>query len=71
MEVAGDEVLVSIDGQPTGYFRCEGFGHPSKTSFHFSISGRDLHVDNLTAWQAKPDPAWGKRRSQVLAALKQ
>lgn len=70
MEVAGDEVLVSIDGKPTGYFRCAGFGHPTKTSFHFSISGRDLSVDNLTAWSAAPNPAWAQQREAVLARLR-
>ncbi len=70
MEVAGDEVLVSIDGKPTGYFHCAGFGHPTKTSFHFSISGRDLTVDNLTAWNANPNPDWARRRDAVLAGLR-
>lgn len=69
MEVVGDEVLVSIDGQPAGYFRCAGFGQPTKTSFHFSVSGRDLSVDNVTAWNAVPNPEWGTRRAAVLAGL--
>ena len=70
MEVAGDEVLVSIDGRPTGYFRSPGFGQPTKTSFHFSISGRDLSVDNLTAWKGEPNPMWNQRREAVIEALK-
>jgi hypothetical protein len=70
MEVAGDEVLVRIDGRLTGYFRSPGFGQLNKTSFHFSISGRDLNVDNLTAWKAEPDPTWNQRRAGVLEALK-
>jgi hypothetical protein len=70
MEVAGDEMLVSIDGRPTAYFRTPGFGQPNKTSFHFSISGRDLSVDNLTAWKGAPDPTWNQRRDGVIGALK-
>jgi hypothetical protein len=71
MEVVGDEVLVSIDGKPAGYIRCAGFGHPTKTSFHFSISGRDLCVDNLTAWKAEPNPEWNRRRDAVIERLKE
>ena len=70
MEVAGDEVLVSIDGKPTGYYRTPGYAQPNKTSFHFSISGRDLSVDSLTAWKAEPHPDWAKRRDKVIATLK-
>ena len=49
MEVIGDEMRVSVDGRFVGSFRSPGFGHPTKMSFHFSVSGRDLSLDDVSA----------------------
>jgi hypothetical protein len=49
MEVIGDEMRVSIDGKFVGKFNSPGFAHPTKKSIHFSISGRDLSLDNISA----------------------
>lgn len=49
MEVIGDEMRVSIDDKFVGKFNSPGFAHPTKKSFHFSISGRDLSLDNVSA----------------------
>ena len=49
MEVVGDEMRVSVDGKFVGKFNSPGFAHSTKKSFHFSISGRDLSLDNIRA----------------------
>jgi hypothetical protein len=49
MEVIGDEMRVTVDDQFVGKFNSPGFAHPTKKSIHFSISGRDLSLDNVSA----------------------
>jgi Domain of Unknown Function (DUF1080) len=49
MEVVGDEMRVSVDGKFVGKFNSPGFAHPTKKSFHFSISARHLSLDNIRA----------------------
>lgn len=49
MEVTGDEMRVSVDGKLIGSFHSPGFAHPTKKSFHFSVSGRDLSLDDVSA----------------------
>lgn len=49
MDVIGDEMSVSVDGKFVGKFNSPGFAHPTKKSFHFSISGRDISLDNISA----------------------
>ncbi len=49
MEVVGDEMRVSVDGKVVGKFNSPGFAHPTKKSFHFSISGQNLSLDNIRA----------------------
>lgn len=49
MLVVGDEMRVSVDGKLVGTFNSPGFAHPTKQSFHFSVSGRDLSLDDVSA----------------------
>jgi hypothetical protein len=49
MVVIGDEMRVSVDGKFVGKFNSPGFAHPTKQSFHFSVGGRDLSLDDVSA----------------------
>jgi len=49
MEVIDDEMRVTVDGKFLGSFNSPGFAHPTKKSFHFSVSGCDLSLDNVRA----------------------
>lgn len=51
-EIAGDELRVSLDGAPVGALRSPGIAHPTKTHFHFTVSGMDAHFDDVRVWRA-------------------
>jgi hypothetical protein len=52
-EVEGDELRVSLDGQPIGALKSPGIGHPTKTHFHFTVSGNFALIDDVRVWAAK------------------
>jgi len=70
VEVVGDEMLMSIDNQPAGYFKSEGVDHPTKNMIGFSVGGKTMLLDNLRVWAATPRADWEKNRETVQAALK-
>jgi len=69
VEVVGDEMLMSIDGQPAGYLKSEGFNHPTKNLLGFEISGKSIQLDNVKAWEATASPDWAGQRAAVVGAL--
>ncbi len=52
MEIAGDEMRVSLDGKPVGNLKSPGFAHPTKSDFHFTVSGKDALFDDVRVWNA-------------------
>jgi len=52
IEIAGDRMCVSLDGQPAGYLQSPGIGHESKSSFHFAVSGAGVLFDDVRIWKA-------------------
>jgi len=57
MEVVGDELRVTLDGQPVGYLKSPGIAHPMKSDFHFTVSGdatRYALFDDVRVWAASP-----------------
>jgi len=57
IEFLGDELRVSLDGQPAGYLKSSGLAHPTKQDFHFTFTGKDLAVDDVFVWAALPPGA--------------
>lgn len=53
IEVVGDEMRVSLDGEALGYLQSPGLAHPTKESVHFTVNGNAAHFDDVTIWQAK------------------
>lgn len=53
IELAGDQVRVSIDGKPTAYLQSPGIAHETKSSFHFTVNGPGVLFDDVRIWQAK------------------
>ena len=45
--ILGDEMTVSLDGQPAGSLKSPGLAHPTKTSFHFTVNGPGVLFDNV------------------------
>ena len=52
IEIAGDEMRVSIDGKPTGYLKSPGLAHETKSSFHFTVNGKGVLFDDVRIWTA-------------------
>ena len=53
IEIVGDRMRVSLDGEPIGYLQSPGLAHPTKESLHFTVSGRDTLFDEVRIWKAK------------------
>lgn len=53
IEIVGDEMRVSLDGQPIGFLRSPGLAHPTKESVHFTVNGKETHFDEGKIWEAK------------------
>lgn len=53
IEIAGDEMRVSIDGKPTGYLKSPGLAHETKSSFHFTVNGKGVLFDDVHIWAAR------------------
>lgn len=54
VEIVGDEMRVSLDGKAVGYLKSPGIAHPTKTTFHFTVSGKGALFDDVRIWAAEP-----------------
>lgn len=70
VEVAGEELLLSIDGTPVGYLKSEGVGHETKNMLGITVGGKTGNVKNVKFWAATPSADWAAGRTAVLASLK-
>ena len=53
IEIVGDQMRVSIDGQAIGYLKSPGIAHETKTSFHFTVNGSGVLFDDVHIWNAR------------------
>jgi len=53
IEIAGDQMRVCLDGKPVGYLKSPGIAHETKSSFHFTVSGKGVLFDDVRIWSAK------------------
>ena len=53
IEIAGDQMQVSLDGNAIGHLQSPGIAHPTKESVHFTVSGQDTHFDEMRIWKAR------------------
>ncbi|HEY1602617.1 MAG TPA: hypothetical protein VGG64_23635, partial [Pirellulales bacterium] len=53
IEIVGDQMRVSLDGRPAGYLKSPGIAHETKTSFHFTVSGKGVLFDDVRIWEAR------------------
>jgi len=70
VEIAGDEMLVELDGKPVAYLKSEGIDHPTKNMLGFTVAGKSALIKDVKVWDATPSPEWSSRRPEVLAAIK-
>jgi hypothetical protein len=54
VETIGDEMRVTIDGEPTGYLKSSGIGHASKSKIEIGVAGKDGLFDDIKVWNAEP-----------------
>jgi hypothetical protein len=54
VETVGDEMRVTIDGQPAGYLKSSGIGHATKSKIELGVAGKHGWFDDLKVWRAEP-----------------
>jgi hypothetical protein len=54
VEIAGDEMRVTVDGKPAGYLKSSGIGHPTKSKIELGVGGKDGLFDDIKVWDAEP-----------------
>ena len=54
VETVGDEMRVTIDGQPAGYLKSPGIGHVTKSKIELGVAGKDGFFDDIKVWNAAP-----------------
>ncbi len=47
IELIGDELSASVDGKFVGKLKSSGIGHPTKSDFHFTVSGKGARFDDV------------------------
>jgi hypothetical protein len=50
----GEEMRVTIDGQPAGYLKSPGIGHATKSKIELGVAGKDGLFDDIKVWNAEP-----------------
>ncbi len=53
IEIAGDRMRVSLDGQPAGFLQSPGIAHETKSSFHFAVNGPGVLFDDVRIWKTR------------------
>jgi hypothetical protein len=54
VETVGDEMRVTIDGQPVGYLKSSGIAHATKSKIELGVAGTDGSFDDIKVWNAAP-----------------
>ena len=54
VETVGEEMRVTLDGQPAAYLKSSGLGHATKSKIEFGVAGKDGFFDDLKVWNAEP-----------------
>lgn len=52
VETVGDEMRVTIDGQPAGYLKSSGIGHATKSKIELGVAGKNGFFDDIKVWNA-------------------
>lgn len=54
VEIAGDEMRVTIDGKPAAYLKSSGIAHATKSKIELGVAGKDGWFDDIKVWNAEP-----------------
>ncbi len=53
VETIGDEMRVTIDGQPAAYLKSSGIAHATKSKIELGVAGKDGLFDDIKVWNAE------------------
>jgi hypothetical protein len=53
VETVGDEMRVTLDGNPAGFLKSPGIGHATKSKIELGVGGKDGYFDDLKVWNAE------------------
>jgi hypothetical protein len=68
VEWSGNECLVQLDERVVLYGEAEQFGM-AKGQLSFNTTKGSVWYDDLRVWEGVPDPAWAKRKAEVIKTL--
>lgn len=54
VETVGDEMRVTIDGQPMAYLKSSGIAHPTKSKIELGVAGKHGWFDDIKVYNAEP-----------------
>ena len=54
VETVGEEMRVTIDGNPVAYHKSSGIGHATKSKIELGVAGKDGWFDDIKVWNAVP-----------------
>jgi len=54
VETVGEEMRVTIDGQPAAYFKSPGIGHATKSKIELGVAGKSGLFKDIKVWNAEP-----------------
>ena len=54
VETVGDQMRVTIDGQPAAYLKSSGIAHETKSKIELGVAGKDGYFDDIKVWNAEP-----------------
>ncbi|HEY2342031.1 MAG TPA: hypothetical protein VGH90_03325 [Chthoniobacteraceae bacterium] len=54
VETVGDQMRVTIDGQPAAYFKSPGIGHETKSKIELGVNGKSGYFEDIKVWNASP-----------------
>ncbi|CAN5453367.1 hypothetical protein BH11PLA2_BH11PLA2_27640 [soil metagenome] len=52
VETVGDEMRVTLDGQPAGYLKSSGIAHATKSKIELGVAGKEGLFDDIKVWNA-------------------
>jgi hypothetical protein len=53
VETIGDEMRVTLDGQPAAYLKSSGIAHATKSKIELGVAGKDGFFDEIKVWNAE------------------
>jgi len=53
VETVGDEMRVTLDGQPAAYLKSSGIAHATKSKIELGVAGKHGYFDDIKVWNAE------------------